>query len=50
MFVRQSKLRVWGESLNEDTPEPLLLLHRIEERYAEAGDPARALKDGLCNW
>ena len=29
--------------LNEDTPERLLLSHRIEERSKKAGDPLRAL-------
>ncbi|MDA1272543.1 MAG: hypothetical protein O2960_00620 [Verrucomicrobia bacterium] len=35
---------------NEDTAEPQLLLHQIEESSAEAGDPGRATKDERCNW
>jgi len=37
-----------GASLNEDTPERLLL-RRIEERSAKADNPSRAIKDQCCN-
>lgn len=43
-------MRFGEKNLNEDTPEPLLRLHRIEERSAEAGDFTRATKDEPCNW
>jgi len=47
----QDALAFWrGAPLNEDVPEPLLLLHRIKERSAEAGDPTRAVKNECCNW
>jgi len=36
-------------ALNEDTAEPLLLL-RIEERSAEAGDSRRTIENKRCTW
>ena len=42
------KLRT-GASLDEDTPEPLLLL-RIEERSAETGDSRRTIGENCCTW